>query len=115
MIENILVYCWRASVTTCGISVDVPTMLAAIDDQSAVILDVRTPEEFAAGSVPQSVNIPIDELRTRLHELPQDQKIIAYCQVGMRGYLATRILKQYGFDVVNLSGGYKSSQMHHAT
>jgi NADPH-dependent 2,4-dienoyl-CoA reductase/sulfur reductase-like enzyme/rhodanese-related sulfurtransferase len=95
--------------------VDVPTMLAEIDDQSAMILDVRTPEEFAAGGVPQSVNIPIDELRTRLYELPQDQTIIAYCQVGMRGYLATRLLKQHGFDVVNLSGGYKSFQMHRAT
>jgi rhodanese-related sulfurtransferase len=70
------------------------------------ILDVRSPSEFAAGHVPGATNIPIEELRGRLGELPRDRPIAAYCQVGMRGYLATRLLAQRGFSVRNLSGGY---------
>jgi NADPH-dependent 2,4-dienoyl-CoA reductase/sulfur reductase-like enzyme/rhodanese-related sulfurtransferase len=75
------------------------------------LLDVRTPSEFQAGHIPGAVNIPVDELRARLDEIPRGQSLAAYCQVGMRGYLATRILLQQGFDVVNLSGGYKTYQL----
>ena len=57
-------------------------------------------------------NIPIDELRERLDEIARSRKIIAFCQVGMRGYLATRILRQKGFDAVNLSGGYKTYELY---
>lgn len=72
------------------------------------ILDVRTPREYEAGSIEGAVNIPLDELRERLDELPRDQDIYLYCQIGLRGYMATRILKQNGFKkVFNLSGGYK--------
>lgn len=78
------------------------------DEAEPFLLDVRTPEEFDAGHVPGAVNIPIDELRERLAELPADQPIAAYCQVGQRGYLATRILLQSGYRVANLSGGYRS-------
>jgi rhodanese-related sulfurtransferase len=74
--------------------------------QRDLILDVRAPSEFAAGHVPGAVNVPVDELRGRLGELDPARPIIAYCQVGMRGYLATRILMQSGFKVRNLSGGY---------
>jgi NADPH-dependent 2,4-dienoyl-CoA reductase/sulfur reductase-like enzyme/rhodanese-related sulfurtransferase len=74
--------------------------------QRDLILDVRAPSEFAAGHVPGAVNLPVDELRGRLGELDPARPIIAYCQVGMRGYLATRILMQNGFKVRNLSGGY---------
>ncbi len=70
------------------------------------ILDVRAPSEFAAGHVPGAVNVPVDELRSRLGELDPSRPIVAYCQIGMRGYLATRILMQNGFQVRNLSGGY---------
>jgi len=77
-------------------------------NENAFLLDVRTPEEFAKGSVPGAVNVPIDDLRSRLTVLPRNRKIIAFCQVGQRGYLATRILKQAGFDVANLSGGYET-------
>lgn len=80
----------------------------AAGGEAALLLDVRTPTEFAAGHVPGAVNIPIDVLRQRLGELPKDQPIVAYCQLGMRGYLATRILIQHGYPVRNLSGGYKS-------
>ena len=77
------------------------------------LVDVRTPEEFAAGHIPEAVNIPVDELRSRLDELPQDREIAAYCQVGYRGYLATRILRQRGFDAVNVGGGYTTYRLFH--
>lgn len=80
-------------------------------DPQATLLDVRTPREYAGGFVPGAINIPIDELRGRVMELPRDRKVQVYCAVGMRGYLATRILKQAGFDVMNLGGGYKTYQM----
>lgn len=70
------------------------------------VLDVRTPQEFAAGHLPGAVSIPVDELRTRLAEVPRDRRVIAYCRVGQRGYLASRVLLQAGYDVANLSGGY---------
>ena len=53
----------------------------------------------------------MDDLRSRLGELPRDRDIAAYCQVGQRGYLATRILKQAGFQVANIGGGYKTYQL----
>jgi NADPH-dependent 2,4-dienoyl-CoA reductase/sulfur reductase-like enzyme/rhodanese-related sulfurtransferase len=79
-------------------------------ENAAFLLDVRTPAEFAAGHIPGAVNIPIDELRHRRDELPRDRPIVAYCQVGQRGYNATRLLLQRGFGVRNLSGGYASYQ-----
>ena len=59
-------------------------------------------------SFPKSINIPLGELRDRLAELPQDQTIYVSCQVGLRGYLASRILEQHGYNVCNVSGGYKT-------
>ena len=53
------------------------------------------------------MNIPLDVLRDHIDELPKDKKIIVSCAVGLRGYLGTRILRQHGFDAVNLSGGYR--------
>jgi NADPH-dependent 2,4-dienoyl-CoA reductase/sulfur reductase-like enzyme/rhodanese-related sulfurtransferase len=73
-----------------------------------LLLDVRTPTEFAAGHIPGAVNIPVDDLRSRLNELPRDRPIAVYCQVGQRGYLATRILLQAGFKAANIGGGYKA-------
>jgi CoA-disulfide reductase len=70
------------------------------------ILDVRTPGEFVRGSVPGAKNIPVDDLRGRLDELPMDKTIHVYCGVGLRSYIAYRILKLNGFDVRNLPGGY---------
>jgi NADPH-dependent 2,4-dienoyl-CoA reductase/sulfur reductase-like enzyme/rhodanese-related sulfurtransferase len=75
-----------------------------------LVLDVRTAEEFAAGHVPGAVNVPLDELRERLGELPRERKIVAYCKVGQRGYLAARLLAQHDFDVENLSGGFTTYQ-----
>lgn len=71
------------------------------------LLDVRTPEENAQGAIPGSLNIPNTELRERINEVPADKPIVVYCGVGLRGYLAERILRQKGFEqVYNLSGGY---------
>jgi rhodanese-related sulfurtransferase len=78
-----------------------------------VLLDVRTPAEFAAGHIPGAVNVPVDELRGRLGELPRGRPVAAYCQVGQRGYLATRILLATGFDAANVGGGYTTYRFHH--
>lgn len=92
--------------------IQVPDLPAAVA-RGALLLDVRTATEFAAGRIPGSVNIPVDELRSRLEEIPPGKEVVAYCQVGMRGYLATRILQQHGVDVKNLSGGFKSYTLFH--
>ena len=72
----------------------------------AIVLDVREPSEVSGGKIPNSINIPLGQLRTRLSELDKSRLIVASCQVGLRGYLAERILKQNGFNAANLSGGY---------
>lgn len=73
------------------------------------VVDVRTSVEYSLGTLPGAINIPVDELRSRLTELPKDKPIVVSCAVGLRGYLAYRILIQNGFtDVRNLSGGYKT-------
>jgi NADPH-dependent 2,4-dienoyl-CoA reductase/sulfur reductase-like enzyme/rhodanese-related sulfurtransferase len=73
----------------------------------AQIVDVRSPEDFHSGHVPDAVNLPINTLRENVSTLEKGRRLIVYCQNGYRGYLAYRILKQKGFDVVNLDGGYK--------
>lgn len=79
------------------------------DPNEVFILDVRTKEEFEMGFIKGAYNIPVDELRLRLDELPQDKKIYTHCAIGLRGYLALKILVQNGFkQVYNLSGGYKT-------
>ena len=83
--------------------------LRDIEMENKFLLDVRTPDEYSLGSLPGAVNIPLDELRDRLAELPKDKMIYTFCAVGLRGYLAYRILTQHGFDKVrNLSGGLKT-------
>lgn len=72
------------------------------------LVDVRTPMEVAAGTIQGSINVPLDELREHLDELPKDKELIVFCQVGLRGYLACRILSQHGFSCANLSGGFKT-------
>lgn len=72
------------------------------------LLDVRMQDETELGKIPGAAVIPLDELRSRHAELPRDRKIVAYCAVGLRGYIAYRQLKQHGFTVANLNGGYRS-------
>ncbi len=77
--------------------------------EDVVCVDVRTPVEYGLGSIPGFKNIPVDELRSRMSELPKDKMIVLTCAVGLRGYLAYRILTQNGYaNVKNLSGGYKT-------
>ena len=80
---------------------------------NAFLLDVREEFELATGTIESSHHIPLNQLRQRLGELPKDQSIYVYCQVGHRGYNAARILSQAGFDVKNLDGGYKTYKTAH--
>jgi len=72
-----------------------------------LIIDARSPAEHRQGTIPGAVNIPIDELRARIGEVPRGKKIVVYCGVGIRSYIAGRILAQAGYrEVFNLAGGY---------
>lgn len=79
--------------------------------ESATLVDVRDPDEFAEGHIPGARNLPLGELRGRLGELPRDRELWLYCQVGLRGYIAARLLLQHGFKAKNLSGGYRTYGM----
>ena len=80
--------------------------------ENAIILDVRNPQELeATGQIPNTINIPLPQLRDQLHELPKNKEIWVTCQVGLRGHVAYRILIQNGFKARNLSGGYRTYQM----
>jgi rhodanese-related sulfurtransferase len=72
-----------------------------------VLLDVRTAEEHALNSIPGSLNIPVDELRGRMGEIPS-KRIVVHCAVGQRGHTAEAFLRQAGFEVRNLDGGIKT-------
>ncbi len=85
--------------------------VATLDPRTTLLLDVRRPDERARGFIPGSTNIPLDELRQRLNELPRDREIVAYCQSGQRSYIAARILSQRGFRVRNLTGAYRTWQI----
>jgi len=80
--------------------------LENIDKQNVTLLDVRTSQEFSLGAIPNFINIPVDNLRKRISELDKKKPIYVTCAVGLRGYIAARILLQNGFDAYNLSGGY---------
>jgi rhodanese-related sulfurtransferase len=80
--------------------------------KGAFLLDVRHPVELAVESVPGAVNIPLNELRARLPELPRDREILVICRSAQRAYYATRILLQNGLKARNLSGGLLSRAMH---
>lgn len=77
-----------------------------VDTNKVALIDVRTVEEYASGTIPGAINIPVDDLRDRLTELPTDRPIWLFCGVGLRGYLASNILKARGYkEVRNLIGG----------
>jgi NADPH-dependent 2,4-dienoyl-CoA reductase/sulfur reductase-like enzyme/rhodanese-related sulfurtransferase len=87
---------------------------AEVDSRKPFVLDVRDPVEFRAGTVPGAINIPLDQLRSRLHELPHDREILVTCKVGQRAYYACRILAQHGIQARNLSGGYSTYEVFHS-
>ena len=85
--------------------------IESLDPANVVLVDLRTSEEFEIHAIAGAINIPLVDLRERATELAKDKTIVVYCQVGKRGYFATKMLKQLGFaDVVNLSSGYKLYQ-----
>lgn len=82
-----------------------------MQDENSYFLDTRTPFEYARGHAEGFVNIPVDDLRERLSEIPKDKKIYVMCQSGLRSYLASRILICNGYDAVNYAGGYRFYSM----
>ncbi|NUR09828.1 MAG: FAD-dependent oxidoreductase [Nocardioidaceae bacterium] len=73
----------------------------------ALLVDVRSPAEHAGGRIPGAVNLPVDELRHRMADLP-DRRLVVHCAVGARGHVAVRMLRQAGYDAVNLDGGFRT-------
>lgn len=78
----------------------------ALRSTTALLLDVREPDEFAQGHLGGAVNIPLSQLRKRVDEVPRDREVWVYCAAGQRAYFAQRLLRQRGVDASNLSGGY---------
>ena len=79
---------------------------ALMDNPGVTLVDTRTPGEYAGGHIPGFVNIPVDELRQRLGEIPEGKPVYLICQSGLRSYLASRILAGLGWEVYNFAGGY---------
>ena len=84
-----------------------------LDSNEWAILDVRYPEELSVSALPGAINIPLTELRSRLGELPKEKRLAVICGTGKRSYFAQRILRQNGFDAVNVSGGFKTLNFTH--
>ncbi len=82
--------------------------LETIEPDSVTLLDIGTPEEIMMGTLPNAINLNLDSLREHLSDLDNSKPIYVTCRVGLRGYIATRILRQHGFDARNLSGGYRT-------
>jgi peroxiredoxin family protein/TusA-related sulfurtransferase/rhodanese-related sulfurtransferase len=80
-----------------------------MNPEDYTLVDVRSEEEYNNGHVEGAINIPVDSLRNRLSELDPNKMIVEYCQVGLRGYVADRILSQQGYQVMNVTGGYKTA------
>jgi NADPH-dependent 2,4-dienoyl-CoA reductase/sulfur reductase-like enzyme/rhodanese-related sulfurtransferase len=97
----------RGEVEAC-LPQDLPALLA---DPDAVVLDVRTQEEWDDGHVEGAVLLPVDELRARLGELDKAKRYAVYCGVGYRAYVACLVLKAYGFRAMNVSGGWRAINM----
>lgn len=90
--------------------------LQQADKSQVTLVDVRTPDEYALGTIPGAINIPLDNLRERLADIPENKPVYLFCGVGLRGYLASNILKSKGYpDVRNLIGGLKTYNAATAT
>lgn len=81
-----------------------------LQDKGVTLLDTRTPKEFSQGHIEGFTNIPVDELRERIGEVPAGKPVYLICQSGLRSYIATRILEGLGFDAYNFAGGYRFYQ-----
>jgi rhodanese-related sulfurtransferase len=78
----------------------------ALGNGDHLVVDVREPDEYAAGHIPGALNVPLSVLRERWQALPRDRPIVCCCGVGQRAYYAVRFLAQHGVEAANLSGGY---------
>lgn len=76
-------------------------------DGSVTLLDTRTPFEYTKGHAEGFINIPLDDLRERISEIPKGKPVYVMCQSGLRSYISCRILSQNGYDCYNFSGGYR--------
>lgn len=86
--------------------------LKDMDLSGTTLIDVRTKDEYDLGTIRNAINIPVDELRDRIHEIPADKPVILFCAIGLRGYIALKILTGHNFkNVRNLSGGYKTYEL----
>lgn len=99
------------NVLTGKAEVVVPEDIDNRDNSKTQLIDVRTDLEYGNGNIEGAINIPVDDLRNRLNELDKNKEILVHCQVGLRGYIAARILMAEGFKVKNLTGGYKTYTM----
>lgn len=80
-----------------------------LDKSTSLVIDTRTQSEYEMGHIDGAINIPVDEMRDRLSDIPKNKQLVLYCAIGYRGYLATQILKHNGYThVYNLSGGYRT-------
>ncbi len=86
-----------------------------VSETKATLVDVRSPKEFGKAHLEGAVNYPLDNLRETMSELSKENEIWTYCFVGQRSYYAARALTQHGFNVRNISGGFKAYQLHQAT
>ena len=85
------------------------TAIQNILKDNVLLIDVRTPDEFKNGHVKGAINIPVDEIRNRMNEIPKDKLFYITCRVGYRGHLGVRILKENGYNnLKNITGGYLS-------
>ncbi|MDX9864578.1 MAG: FAD-dependent oxidoreductase [Anaerolineaceae bacterium] len=82
--------------------------IGSLDREKDFILDVRTPEELMLGMLDGAKNISLEQIRKRINDIPKNRRVVVYCQTGQRSYFAACILKQHGYQAVNLSGGYKT-------
>ncbi|MEG0774330.1 DsrE/DsrF/DrsH-like family protein [Clostridium sp.] len=95
-------------ILTCKSEVVLPREIDGRDKENVVLLDVREPLETEVGEIPGSINISVNELRGRLNELDKNKEYWIYCAVGLRGYVAERMMKIHGFKAKNITGGYKT-------
>ena len=86
-------------------TVDAKTVNGLRGNPDVVLIDVREPDEFAAGHIPEATLIPLGQLSSRLSEIPKDKTVVAVCRSGNRSGQATELLRQAGFDAHNMSGG----------
>ena len=82
-------------------------MDAVLKEEGAVLLDVRTVQEYSRGHISGFINIPLDELREHIHEIEKGKPVYLICQSGLRSYIASRILEGYGYETYNFSGGFR--------